>query len=91
MKQNPGLARQFAAATAKTMANDMPAQGNPLGGGMASMFSGMFASQSRQQPEATAADIEEIFSEISNDDSATEEVAQTRAAVVSGGSLVLDI
>ncbi len=86
MKQNPGLARQFAAATAKTMASDLPAQGNPMGGGIASMFSGMFGAQQKQAP---AADIEEIFSEISNEDSVVQEVAQARAAV-SGGALVLD-
>jgi len=88
MKQNPGLARQFAAATAKTMAKDQAAAGNPLGGGLASMFSGMFSSQ----PAAPAADIEEIFSEISAEDSVVQEVTKARgAAAAPAGSLVMDL
>jgi hypothetical protein len=87
MKQNPGLARQFAAASAKTMAQDLPAQGNPMGGGLAGMFSGMFATPQKAVP---AADIEEIFSEISNEDSVVQDMKQARGAM-NGTSLVLDL
>jgi hypothetical protein len=87
MKQNPGLARQFAAASAKTMAQDLPAQGNPMGGGLAGMFSGMFAAPQREVP---AAEIEEIFSEISNEDSVVADMKQARGTM-SGTSLVLDL
>lgn len=87
MKQNPGLARQFAAASAKSMAQDLPAQGNPMGGGLAGMFSGMFSAP--QKPVPTA-DIEEIFSEISNEDSVVQDMKQARGTM-SGTSLVLDL
>lgn len=87
MKQNPGLARQFAAASAKSMAQDLPAQGNPMGGGLAGMFSGMFAAPQKTVPTA---DIEEIFSEISNEDSVVADMKQARGTM-NGTSLVLDL
>ena len=90
MKENPGLARQFASATAKSMAKEQTAAGNPLGGGLASMFSGMFGGGA--QPAAPAADIEEIFSEISAEDSVVQEVTKARAtASAPAGALVMDI
>jgi Family of unknown function (DUF5767) len=87
MKSNPGLARDFAAATAKTMAKDN-AQTNPLGGGLAAMMGGMFSQPAPRAPPS--AELEEIFSEISNEDSVVQEVSQARAAA-GGGSLVLDL
>ena len=89
MKANPGLARDVAAAAAKTMAQDLPAQGNPLGGGLASMLGGMFSSP--PPPRQVPADIEEIFSEISAEDSVVQDVNEARANMSGGGSLVLDV
>jgi len=92
MKSNPGLARDFAAATARTMAAEQAPE-NPLGGGLASMLGGMFSAPPPAR-RAPAAELEEIFSEISNEDSVVQEVAQARdvaAGLQHGGTLVLDI
>ena len=86
MKQNPGLARDVAAATARTMAQDMPNDAsNPMGaglGGLAGMFSGLMSAggnksaQPARRPPAT--EVEEIFSEISDGDSVVREVQDAR-------------
>ena len=49
----------------------------------------MFSAPAPPRAPPTA-ELEEIFSEISNEDSVVQEVTQARAAV-GGGSLVLDI
>jgi len=96
MKQNPGLARDVAAATAKSMAADH-GQESPMGG-IAKMFGGMFgAGQARPVPAATvtvAEEHEDIFSEMSYD-STVQEVRATRdvvnAAPDAKGTLTLDL
>lgn len=93
MKQNPGLARDVAAATARTMAQDLPNSGNPMGGGLgnlAKMFGGMMSggAAAAPQPQHNAAEIEEIFSEISDNDSTINEAVEQRNSM--SGTVVLD-
>ena len=93
MKQNPGLARDVAAATARTMARDLPATGDPLGGGLGSLakMCGGLMSDGAASASATrhdAAEIEEIFSEISDNDSVVKEAVEQRNTMA--GMVVLD-
>lgn len=92
MKQNPGLAREVAAATANTMA---ASQGATPMGGLAKMFGGMFGQPAQQQAQParpqTVPDTEDIFSELSYD-STIQDVRAARAAMSENkGTMVLDL
>lgn len=93
MKQNPGLARDVAAATARTMAQDLPQSENPMGGGLgglAKMFGGMMSGGAAMAPRPAhnAAEIEEIFSDISDSDSVIQEAVEQRNSLA--GTVVID-
>jgi hypothetical protein len=48
LRENPGLAKQFASAAMKTMAGEQQQQGNPMQAGFANFMSGMFGGEPQE-------------------------------------------